>query len=311
MIISASRRTDIPAFYSEWFYNRISDGYVLVRNPMNIHQVSKVSLSPQVVDCIVFWTKNPRPMLKRIDELRLYKYYFQFTINSYDQTIEPNVPKKKHLIETFIELSNLIGKERIIWRYDPIMLTSIFTKEYHYKWFEKLAQKLHLYTNRCVISFVDLYKKTERNLKGIELLQISDNDIEEIAYNISKIALKYNLHLESCSEPYNLEKYNISHAKCIDDKLISSILGTKIAVDKDPNQREICGCIKSIDIGSYNTCKHECFYCYANFNKDAVTKNISLHNSNSPLLFGELDEKDKITDRDMKSFINNQISLDI
>ncbi len=144
MILSASRRTDIPAFYSEWFFNRIKEGYLLVRNPMNIHQVNRINLSPQLVDCIVFWTKNPKPMLKRLDELKNYKYYFQFTLNSYDKTIEPNVPLKKDLIETFIKMSNLVGKEKLIWRYDPILLTNVFTKEYHYKWFEKLAQNCPL-----------------------------------------------------------------------------------------------------------------------------------------------------------------------
>ncbi len=309
MILSASRRTDIPAFYSEWFFNRIKEGYLLVRNPMNIHQVSRINLSPQLVDCIVFWTKNPKPMLKRLDELKNYKYYFQFTLNSYDKTIEPNVPLKKDLIETFIKMSTLIGKERVIWRYDPILLTNVFTKEYHYKWFEKLAQKLSPYTNKCVISFVDLYKKTERNLKGIELLPLTNSDMKEIANNLAAISSNYGFSIETCSEAISLENCNIVHGKCINDRLISSIIGTPLTIEKDPYQREICGCVKSIDVGAYNTCKHECFYCYANFSKDTVIKNISQHNSKSPLLFGELGENDKITDRDMKSYVDKQISL--
>lgn len=309
MIISASRRTDIPAFYSEWFFNRIKEGYVLVRNPMNIYQVSKISLSPEVVDCIVFWTKNPKPMIRRLDELKDYKYYFQFTLTSYDKTIEPNVPTKKTIIQTFIELSNLIGKEKVIWRYDPIILTNLFTKEYHYKWFEKLAQKLSPYTNKCVISFVDLYRKTEKNLKGMELLPLANSDMEEIASKFSLIASKYGLSLETCSELINLEKYNIAHSKCIDDRLISNVLGINLTIEKDPNQRETCGCVKSIDIGAYNTCKHECYYCYANFSKDIVAKNISQHKIKSPLLFGELNENDKITNREMISYIDNQMSF--
>jgi DNA repair photolyase len=276
---------------------------------MNIHQVSRINLSTELVDCIVFWTKNPKPMLKRLDELKNYKYYFQFTLNSYDKTIEPNVPAKKDLIETFTKMSNLIGKERVIWRYDPIILTKIFTKEYHYNWFEKLAQKLSPYTNKCVISFVDLYKKTERNLKGIELLPLTNSDMEEMANNLSSTSSKYGISIETCSEVINLEKYNIVHTKCIDDRLISGILGTKLTIEKDPNQRELCGCIKSIDIGAYNTCNHGCFYCYANFSKDTVAKNIYQHNSKSPLLFGELNENDKIIDREMKSYVDNQISL--
>lgn len=302
LIISASRRTDIPAFYSEWLFNRIREGYLLVRNPMNVHQISRINLNPEVVECIVFWTKNPKPMMNKLHELEKYNFYFQFTLNSYDKSIEPNVPKKNELIETFIELSKQIGKDKVIWRYDPILLTDVFTKEYHFKWFEYLAQVLCNYTNKCVISFVDLYKKTERNLKGINLLPMSKNDMEEIASKISKIGSNYNLVIESCSEEIDLNKFNIEHGKCIDDKLISKITGKVFNIEKDPNQRDICGCVRSIDIGTYNTCMNGCLYCYANFSKDAVAKNVSLHDSKSPLLFGNLNGKEKIIDREMQIF---------
>jgi hypothetical protein len=276
---------------------------------MNIHQVSKIKLSPELIDCIVFWTKNPSPILNRLDELEGYNYYFQYTLNSYDKTIEPYVPSKKSMIQTFTDLSNRIGKEKVIWRYDPILLTNIFTKEYHYKWFEELAKRLSPYTDKCIISFVDLYRKTEKNLKGIELLPLTSSDMEDIAAHFSVISSKYGISIETCSELINLEKYNIVHAKCIDDKLISMILGAKLSIDKDPNQREVCGCVKSIDIGAYNTCKHGCYYCYANFSKDTVTDNVSRHNSKSPLIFGELNEMDVISERDMESYIDNQISF--
>ena len=157
MIISASRRTDIPAYYSEWFFNRLKAGYVLVRNPMNIHKISKVSLSPKVVDGIVFWTKNPTPMLKRIPELEQYSYYFQFTLNPYGRDVELNVPSKgRVIIPAFRKLSKLIGRERVIWRYDPIIINKKYTIEYHCKYFRILASKLSEYTERCTISFVDL-----------------------------------------------------------------------------------------------------------------------------------------------------------
>lgn len=311
MIISASRRTDIPAFYSDWFFNRIKEGFLLVRNPMNLHQVSRINLSPDVVDCIVFWTKNPQPMLTRLSELNGFNYYFQFTLNSYDKSIEANVPEKKKLIKTFQELSDNLGKDRVIWRYDPILLTSKFDVEYHIKWFEYLAEKLSAYTNRCVISFVDLYKKTERNLQGINLLPLDKQAMNDIARQISLISLKYNIQIESCSEDIDLDSYNIKHGKCIDDILISKIIGKKLNLDKDPNQRLSCGCVKGLDIGAYNTCKHNCFYCYANFNKEVVKKNVQLHNDKSPLLFGELGEKDKVTVRSVSSnIINTQLSID-
>ena len=161
MILSVSRRTDIPAFYADWFFNRIKEGFIYVRNPMNIHQVSRISLSPSIIDCIVFWSKNPKPMLDRLDELKNYMYYFQFTINPYDIKLEEYVPTKSGIIDTFKELSNKIGPERVIWRYDPIILTDTLTMEYHVKYFEELAKRLNGFTQTCVISFVDLYKKTE------------------------------------------------------------------------------------------------------------------------------------------------------
>ena len=158
MIISASRRTDIPTYYFEWFFNRINDGYVCVRNPMNIHQISKVSLSPEVVDGIVFWTKNPIPMMKRLHELdSRYMYYFQFTLNSYGKDVEANIPSKNDvIIPAFQDLSRMIGAERVIWRYDPIMLTDKYTIDYHVEYFEKIAKRLSGYTKKCIISFVDL-----------------------------------------------------------------------------------------------------------------------------------------------------------
>lgn len=306
MILSVSRRTDIPAFYSKWFFNRLKEGYILVRNPMNAHQISRVELNPSVIDCIVFWTKNPKPIINQLDYLKAYKYYFQFTINSYGKSLEPNVPRKKYIIDTFINLSEKIGKEKVIWRYDPIILTNIYTKEYHYKWFEYLAQKLCNYTDKCVISFLDLYKKTERNLKKIIVTPLLKSDMEEMADRLSLIASKYNLTLESCSEEIELKKFGINHGKCIDDKLIYKLVGYNINVHKDPNQREVCGCVKSIDVGAYNTCKHHCLYCYANFNKETVEKQILEHDIKSPLLIGNLTGNEKITDRKIKSFIEKE-----
>lgn len=309
MILSVSRRTDIPAFYSDWFFRRIQEGYLLVRNPLNSKQVSRINLSPSVIDCIVFWTKNPQPMISRLNELKDYKYYFHFTLNSYDITLEPSVPRKNDLIKTFADLSNLIGKEKVIWRYDPIILTDTFTKEYHYKWFEVLASHLYQYTNRCVISFLDLYKKTERNLKEVVLQPIETSDMEEIAERFSKIASKYNLTIEACSEKVDLKKYNIQHSKCIDDRLISEILNQKLHIDKDPNQRNECGCVRSIDVGAYNTCKHFCLYCYANYSKDTVYKNTQIYDSESSMLIGKLNCDEKVTEREMHSYKNMQISF--
>ena len=309
MIISASRRTDIPAFYSDWFLNRIKEGFVLVRNPMNFRQVSQVNLSPDVVDCIVFWTKNPQPMINRLSQLAGYNYYFQFTLTPYDNTIETNVPDKKCLIKTFQELSARIGRDKVIWRYDPILLTNKFDVKHHVKWFEFLANELNGHTKKCVVSFIDMYKKTERNLKGIDLVPMSEELMKEVAHHLSLISKRYNLQLEACCEDIDLTQYGIEPGKCIDDELISKIVGIKLDIKKDPNQRLSCGCVQSIDIGAYNTCQHRCLYCYANFNNALVDKNVRLHSTKSPLLYGSLEEEDKVSIRKVSSNISNQLSF--
>ena len=309
MILSVSRRTDIAAFYTEWFFNRLKEGYVLVRNPMNYHQVSRVSLTPDVIDCIVFWTKDPVNMLDKLDLLREYHYYFQITVNPYDSQIERNVPQKKQIIESFKKLSSLIGKKRTIWRYDPIILTDKIDLDYHRKYFDILASELKDHTERCVISFIDMYKKTERNMKGFNVSAVSEKDIMATGKNLSDIASGYGLKIEACSEPVNLSSVGIKPAKCIDDKLIAEITGGIINVQKDRNQRDVCGCVESIDIGAYNTCKHGCLYCYANYSDTAVKNNLIKHDPKSPMLIGNIEPEDKITDKKMVSYRENQLRL--
>ena len=297
MILSVSRRTDIPAFYSEWFYNRVKEGFVYVRNPMNVHSISKVPIDPKVIDCIVFWTKNPKAMMARLDEIKEFNYYFQFTINPYDKKLEVKVPKKENVINTFVELSNQIGSNRIIWRYDPILLTNDIDIEYHLKYYEEIAKRLSGYTKRCVISFVDYYKKTERNLKNAAARELTNDEIIRITKGLVQIATKYNFKIQTCSEKINLDSYGVGHGKCIDDEIVEELLGFKVETTKDKNQRKECGCIQSIDIGEYNTCGHSCLYCYANYDQEVVRKKMERHNPNSPLLTGEVDKDDRITNR--------------
>lgn len=310
MIISASRRTDIPTYYSDWFFNRLKEGYAYVRNPMNIHQISKISLSPDVVDGIVFWTKNPIPMMPYLDKLNDYAYYFQFTVNSYGRDIELNVPNKNDIIiPAFRELSNRIGADRVIWRYDPILLTEKYTIDYHVNYFNELAKRLSGYTNKCVISFVDLYRNTKTHLKDFGILPLGDKEMYALAEHLVEIANKNKLIVESCAEKINLEQFGIQHGHCIDCELFEKILNCKMKLSKDKNQRPECGCMESIDIGAYNTCKNGCRYCYANFSKNTVIKNIGAHNPDSPLIFGEVMTDDKIIERKMASLKDSQISL--
>ena len=302
MIISASRRTDIPAFYPEWFINRIKAGYVLVKNPMNERQVSKISLSPDVVDCIVFWTKNPDRIMKYLPFLEAYNYYFQITITSYDKSIEPDVLLKKDILETVKKLSDQIGPEKVIWRYDPIFYTEKFDYDWHLKYFEKIAAALKGRIEKCIISFLDLYKKCEKNMRGINYRLLNNDDIFRLAPELAAIAQGYAIKLESCAEELDLEAFGIKHAKCIDDDLIARIAGKAIKVSKDKNQRGACNCVQSIDIGAYNTCPHNCLYCYANLNKDLVKGNYSVHNPESEILCGNISANAVIRKREMRSF---------
>ena len=309
MIISASRRTDIPAFFSDWFYNRIEEGYLLVRNPMNHHQISRINLSPKVVDCIVFWSRNPSRMMDRLHVLQDYSFYFQFTLTGYGQRLEPNVPSCREAVAVFCDLSEIIGKDRVIWRYDPIILSDQLNIEYHAARFEEIARHLSGKTGRCVISFVDMYKKSKRSMASIAGIEILAEQMIETASILSRISSEYNIELTSCAEIIDLEQYGINHGKCIDDKLIEEISGFTLAVKKDPTQRSECNCVASVDIGAYNTCVHECLYCYANYNHNRVHRNYAAHDPQSPLLFGEIRPGDKIHERKVVSCRKAQAPL--
>lgn len=310
MILSVSRRTDIPNYYSEWFYNRLKDGYLYVRNPMNARQISKIILSPEVVDCIVFWTKNPEPMFARLGELSAYQYYFQFTLTGFGRDIEPNVPdKKKRMIPIFRNLAEKIGREKVVWRYDPIIFTDKYTPEYHLKAFEQIAGKLNGYTSRCVISFVDIYAKNRQNMGAINSYSLPEKELSAFAAQIASTARDNDMEIASCAEPIDLSACGIEHNCCIDRKLVERIIGCKINVDKDKNQRKECGCVESIETGTYDTCKNGCVYCYANHSHESVLQNNRLYDVNSPLLCGKVMEDDKITERAVKSFKESQLTL--
>ena len=297
MIISASRRTDIPSYYSEWFFNRIKEGFVYARNPMNTHQVSKINLEPDVVDCIVFWSKNPKPMIDKLHLLKDYSYYFQFTLNPYGQDIEVNLPCKNERIETFKRLSDRIGHEKVIWRYDPLLLNDKYNITYHIDSFEKFADVLKRYTIKVVFSFIDFYKKITENIKTAGVYEITTEEKNIIAEKFSQIAKENNLLIDTCAENIDLSKYDIGNARCIDDRLITKITGYNFIAEKDKNQRLECGCVKSVDIGEYNSCSNGCIYCYANYSRDIVEKNVNKHISLSPLLIGDINSGDIIKEK--------------
>lgn len=310
MIISASRRTDIPAFYSEWLFNRMKEGYVLVRNPMNIHQVSRIRLSPDVVDGIVFWTKNPQPMLKRLAELERYPWYFQFTLTAYDRDVEPDIPSKNSvIIPAFLDLARAAGRERVVWRYDPIFFNDRYTMEYHCKYFRVLASKLAGYTEKCTVSFLDLYRNTEKNVRPLRIQTETPEMRYELLQRFSETAKEYGLYIDTCAEKTESGSLNIPHACCIDKERLERIGKYRLDLGKDPNQRAECGCVTSMDIGAYNTCGHGCRYCYANYSRDTAKRNLTVHDPDSPLLFGKIGEGDVVRERAVKSCRENQLTI--
>jgi len=298
MILSVSRRTDIPNYYSEWFYNRIKEGFLYVRNPMNAHQISKIDVSPEVVDGIVFWTKNPENMMPRLEELAGYQYYFQFTLTGYGKMVEPGLPDKRtHMIPVFQTLSKAIGRERVIWRYDPILLNHHYTIPYHLRAFKEIAGQLRGYTEKVIISFVDLYAKTKRNTQMLNIKPLVKEEMLELALNMAEIAAMNQMVIESCAEKLDLQSAGIAHGRCIDKDLIEKLTGNKLHGNKDKNQREDCGCFTSVEVGTYHTCKNGCKYCYANFSDERVKGNVKLYDINSPLLCGIVGKEDIIKER--------------
>jgi DNA repair photolyase len=299
MIISASRRTDIPAFYADWFMNRVRAGYFHRVNPFNSNQVSGFSLKPEDVDAICFWTKNPKPIMKHLDELdqQGLKYYFQFTLNPYDKTFEPNVPSLQERIETMIELAGRIGAERVVWRYDPVILSSVTPVEWHLEQVEQIATKLQDATRRLVFSFYDFYGKGQGRLNkalegtGIKLEDITSPEhkdaLDQVVHGFKEIADHHNLQIFSCSEDIDLASIGIGHGACIDGKLISELFGSTAVNNKDKNQRESCGCVESADMGIYNTCHFKCAYCYANFNEGMIESNCRKHYPESASLLDQ------------------------
>jgi len=310
VIISASRRTDIPAFYATWFITRLKEGFVYVQNPMNLKQISNIPLNKEVVDCIVFWTKNAIPLISHLDAINRmgFRYYFLFTLNPYDNSIEKRVGDKKEIIKGFKKLSDTIGKERVIWRYDPVIINNNLSIEYHLRSFYKLSKLLSGYTSKCIFSYVDLYAKIKRRAQEI-VGEIGIQNMHKIAYGFSEIAKEWNISLETCSEKIPLSQYGIQHASCIDKRTIEKITGYPLKGTNDKNQRPECGCMESIDIGAYNSCSHGCLYCYANTSDETVYKNIQLHTPSSPLLIGTPRAKNKITDRAVKLLKETQILL--
>ncbi len=286
MIISASRRTDIPAFYAAWLMGRLRAGYCVVSNPFNPAQQSRVGLTPQAVDVIVFWTRHPRHLMKYLDEIdRLgYRYYFQYTLMDNPRILDPHTPDVSEALRTFEELSARIGPERMIWRYDPIVFSSETDASFHREVYRRLAAALRGCTLRSVISIMDHYPKIQSRLKSLAeqglILHNAEKVIEQVADlipDLVEIAHANGMDIQSCAEELGLESYGVRAGKCIDDAYIAKVFGIQVNPQKDPNQRKACGCVVSKDIGAYDSCAFGCVYCYATQNFERAWRRTQRH----------------------------------
>ncbi len=307
MIISASRRTDIPCYYGEWFCQRLRQGFVYVRNPYHAQQISCISLTPQTVDGIVFWTKNPCSLLSRLEALQDYTFYFQFTLNAYGKDIEANLPSKRDvLIPMFQALSQKIGRERIVWRYDPILLNDTYTMAYHTKYFAALAKRLADYTEKCTVGFLDMYPHIQKTMAACGASTPSAAEKQALLSEFVSIATAAGIYVDTCAEAVHDPALNIPPAHCIDKERLERIGKYRLRLTKDKNQRPACGCASSIDIGAYHTCQNLCAYCYANGGAASAS---CRHDPFSPLIAGNITSNDQLTWRPSSSCRDGQFSL--
>jgi len=309
MIIQTGMRTDIPAFYSKWLLNRIEEGFVLVRNPYNPIQVTRYRLTPDVVDLIAFCTKNPAPMLPHMDALKAYGQYWFITITPYGKDIEPNVPDKEKVMEDFKKLSGIVGVDSMGWRYDPIFIDEKHSVKWHISEFEKMAENLSGYTKSCVISFIDIYKKVERNFPNAG--EVSKADRIGIGKAFIRIGAKYGMTIRPCAEGDELAAYGADCSGCMTVNTFETALHAYLDVPKrKTNQRNgQCACLLGVDIGAYDTCGHLCKYCYANTNAAFVKENMRKHDPLSPFLLGKSMPEDVIHEAQQRSWIDRQLRL--
>ena len=302
MIINTGQRTDIPAFFSQWFANRLKAGFVLVRNPYNPKSVIRYRLTPDVVDLVGFCTKNPAPMLPYMDLLEPFGQWWYVTITPYGKDIEPNVPDKLKVLESFRQLSEIIGADRMGWRYDPIFISEEWSAERHIKAFEYMARTLEGYTHTAVISFIDLYEKTRKNFPEVQ--SVPGDERLRLGKAFVEIATKYGMTVRPCAEGTALARFGADCSGCMTVAMYEKALHKNLIVPRFAPARKECACYLGCDIGSYNTCGHLCRYCYANYDAATVRHNMKLHDPESPLLIGHLLPDDEVHDAVQESWID-------
>lgn len=293
MILNVSGRTDIVAFYSKWFLNRLKEGYVDVRNPFNPNLVSRIDFDD--VDLILFCTKNPIPIVDKLGDIKI-PYIFHVTITPYKDDIEPNLPSKSNIIEAVKKISTRVGIDNIYVRYDPIFISEKYNIEYHIKAFTKLCSLLKGYVKTIIVSFIDNYQNVRKNLPYLKYRSFTEEDYKLIGENFSKIAKDNNMVIQTCFEERNLTEYGFIKGECMSKELAFKLTG-KTYKKWQARKGNACNCVELVDIGVYNSCNHLCKYCYANYDESKVKENINNHDINSSLLIGHINSNDIIKPR--------------
>ena len=290
MILFVSGRTDIPAFYSNWFINRVKAGFVDVRNPFNQKLVSRIYFSD--VDLIMFCSKNPLPMINKLDILKV-PVLFHVTITPYGKDVEPNIPDKRLIIEGVKKLSLVLGIDNVVVRYDPIFLSDKYNVDYHIKAFDKLCKNLNGYVNKIIVSFMDEYKNVRSNRGILRYRTITKEDYKRIGEAFSKSAMDNGMSVQTCFEDEDLTQYGFVKGECLSHELAYILTGKKFKSSNVRKEKK-CECVQMVDIGDYNSCMHMCKYCYANYDEKAVSSNFERHDDNSSLLIGSIQRDDVI-----------------
>ena len=321
MILNTGGRTDTVQYYSQWLLGRFREGYVLSRNPLFPDSVSRIELDPATIDVVVFCSKDYSPILDRLHEISdRFRCYYHYTITAYGEDIEPRVPSIERSIDTCRRLSAQVGRERIAWRYDPVLLTPKYTIERHLETFDRMAEALAPCVGRCIFSFVGMYKKLEYNMP--ELRSVTPEQRLILAEGMGRIAQRHGLTLQTCGTAERYEQFGIAHSGCMTAQIFHDALGldfrrtthrgpTRTLLNKsnEVTNRAGCGCMESRGLGDYNSCPNGCRYCYANKDHQKALQNYALHDPSSPLLLGHLRPTDRVTPMRQASLLTRELTL--
>ena len=307
MIINTGGRTDTVQYFTPWLLKRFAEGFVLARNPLFPDKVARYELDPEVVDCVVFCSKNYRPILPRLREITdRFRTYFFYTITAYGRDVEPGVPGIAESMETLKELASIVGSRRVAWRYDPVLLTRTYTIERHKDTFARMAAELAPHIDRCIFSFVEMYRKVERNMP--ELIPLSQDYRDELAEFLGATAARHGFPIQTCGTDGDYTRFGVRSSGCMTLDILGRANGVRFRKLKHPGIREGCHCIETRDIGAYDTCLNGCKYCYANQDPHKAFENRRFHDPDSPLLLGHLKPSDVVTSAQQKSFLASPVS---